>query len=403
MENLHVYAYGLFPFFPNATIPNKQKFLEKIVKGVFYKLNRTELKLCLPGLLSSLIPGLDDNNEDTTKNIYSSFNELVKIDKRNFFGVYWMLLLRCRHLRNSGIKYLLENTTKYNDISDENKKNEVLENEFPNINTTVINALCEIIKEKEVPLLRNGMDFIISRLPLTKDNTMLTDEAKITLINGALYLLVKNEASTVRRLKNWILGLMNQDDDADYESDDMKYRLGLVIKAFENIFKQDQNLDSNFIKDNILIFERFLDLEEEFVTPILSSTSYQVLKAVVNYWEKKYDSQEGIIGDPLITYIIKFFNKKNFFESLWNSLASNIIKVTNSENINELNIDETLSPLKFCLYYMEIKTNEERMKYYIPIIDNILNLIYKIPINKEQYKNIKKIILIALAYIKSLQ
>ena len=403
MENLHVYAYGLFPFFPNATIPNKQKFLEKIVKGVFYKLNRTELKLCLPGLLSSLIPGLDDNNEDTTKFIYSSFNELVKIDKRNFFGVYWMLLLRCKHLRNSGIKYLLENTTKYKDISDENKKNEVLENEFPNINTTVINALCEIIKEPEVPLLRNGMDFITSRLPLTKDNTMLTDEAKITLINGALFLLVKNEASTVRRLKNWILGLMNQDDEPDYENDDMKYKLGLVIKAFENIFKQDKNLDRNFIKDNILIFERFLDLEEEFVTPILSNTSYLVLKAVVNYWEKNFDSQEGIVGDPIIAYIIKFFNKKNFFESLWNSLASNIIKVTNSENLNDLNIDETLSPLKFCLYYMEIKTNEERVKYYIPIIDNILNLINKIPINRDQFKNIKKIILIALAYIKSLQ
>ena len=403
MENLHVYAYGLFPFFPNATISNKQKFLEKIVKGVFYNLNRTELKLCLPGLLSSLIPGLDDNNENTTKFIYSSFNELVKLDKRNFFGVYWMLLLRCKHLRNSGIKYLLENTTKYKDISDEDKKNEVLENEFPNINTTVINALCEIIKQPEVPLLRDGMDFISSRLPLSKDNTMLTDEAKITLINGAFYLLVKNEASTVRRLKNWILGLVNQDDDVDYESDDMKYKLGLVIKAFENIFKQDKNLDMKFIKDNILIFERFLDLEEEFVNPILSSISYLVLKAVVNYWEKNYDSLEGIVGDPIISYIIKFFNKKNFFETLWNSLASNVIKVTNTENFKDINIDETLSPLKFCLLYMEIKTNEERMKYYIPIIDNILNLINKIPINRDQFKDIKKIILIALAYIKSLQ
>ena len=104
MDNLHIYSYGLFPFFPNATLQNKRKFLEKIVKKTFYQLNNVELKLCLPGLLSSLIPGLDDNNEENTKMIYSSFDDLAKKDERSFFGVYWMLLLRCKHLRGSSTK-----------------------------------------------------------------------------------------------------------------------------------------------------------------------------------------------------------------------------------------------------------------------------------------------------------
>ena len=194
MDNLHIYASGLFPFFPNATLSNKQKYLDKIIKGVFSKLNSTELKLCLPGLLSSLIPGLDDNNAETTKLIYSSFDNLVKMDERSFFGVYWMLLLRCKHLRKSGIKYLIEKIKKYNEIKslEEKEQLEIIDKQLPNLNTTVVNALCEIIKDTEVPLLRDGMDFIMTRLPLSKENKILTDEAKINLIVSALYLFVKS-------------------------------------------------------------------------------------------------------------------------------------------------------------------------------------------------------------------
>ena len=260
MDNLHIYTYGLFPFFPNANLPSKKKFIEKIVKGIFINLNIIELKVCLPGLLSSLIPGLDDNNEETTKNIYSSFDDLAKKDEHSFFGVYWMLLLRCQHLRNSGIKYLLEKVKKYNDIKDlpENEQKDIIYKYFPNINSTVVNALSEIIKDKEVPVIRNGMDFIITRLPLSKNNTMISDEAKINLINSALNLYVRNEQSTIRRANNWILGLESQDDEVDYDSEDMKYKMDLVITAFKNIFKSEKNLKNNIIKNNIIIFENFL-------------------------------------------------------------------------------------------------------------------------------------------------
>ena len=401
MENLHIYAYGLFPFFPNATLQNKKKFLEKIVKGIFDKINEEELKLCLPGLLSSLIPGLDDNNEETTKLIYSSFNDLTKKDERNFFGVYWMLLLRCKHLRNSGIKYLLEKVDKYIDFKSNEEK---IKKQFPNVNTTVVNALSEIIKDKDVPLVRNGMDFITSRLPLSKENTIISDEAKINLINSSLYLFVKNDYSCIRRLKCWILGIDNQDDEVDYNSEDMKYKMGLVISAFENLFQIDYNLElesvKNTIKNNISILERFLDLEEEFVNQILPSIAFPALKSVVSFWEKFLDSSEDSFNNPIISQITTFFNKKKqYFESLWKSLASSIIieldKITN--------IDEILSPLKFCLRYINIESDKERIKFYIPIITNILNLIKQMPLKREEFKTLKKVSMVALGYIRTLQ
>ena len=401
-DNLHIYAYGLFPFFPNATIPLKKKFLEKIVKDIFIKLNNTELKICLPGLLSSLIPGLDDNNEETTKNIYSSFDDLAKKDEHTFFGVYWMLLLRCQHLRNSGIKYLLEKLSKYNDIKDLSldKQEEIINKHFPNINSTVVNALCEIIKDKEIPVVRNGMDFISTRLPLSKDNNMIKDEAKINLINSILNLYVRNEQSTIRRAKNYILGIQTQDDEVEYESEDMNYKMGLVITAFKNIFKSEKNLETNIIKNNIIMFERFLDSDEEFVNKILSSIALPLLKSAVNYWEKNLESSEEALNEPIISQITKFFDKNDKFrECLWNSLASSLIL----EYTQIKNIDEIISPLKFCLIYILIDSNKKRIRYYIPIITNILNLIKQIPIKREEFKIIKKVVMIALAYIKSLQ
>ena len=164
-DNLGIYSSGLFPFFTYASKPNKIKMLEKIIHLCFLKLEQNELNLCLSGLLSSLIPGLDDNNEEITQKIYLTFDELKKKMKPGvFYGTYYSILLRNRLLRASGIKYLLERIIKfenYKELSDEQKKEKLLD-EFPNANSLVVNSLSELIGEEEVVTVRNAMDFIIT-------------------------------------------------------------------------------------------------------------------------------------------------------------------------------------------------------------------------------------------------
>ena len=70
-DNLGIYACGLFPFYPNASLNNKKKFMKNIIVGCFLFFKAEELTLCLPGLLTSLIQGLDDNNDETKKDIYT--------------------------------------------------------------------------------------------------------------------------------------------------------------------------------------------------------------------------------------------------------------------------------------------------------------------------------------------
>ena len=74
MDNLGLYACGLFPFFANATLANKAKYLNVIVKNNLLCIDINELILCLPGLLASIIPGLDDNNDKITAMIYETLD-----------------------------------------------------------------------------------------------------------------------------------------------------------------------------------------------------------------------------------------------------------------------------------------------------------------------------------------
>ena len=160
MDNLALYASGLFPFFSHASLQNKSKFLDEIVKNHLLNINSDELTLCFPGLLASLIPGLDDNNESTTKLIFEAFEDFVAklSNKQTFFGSYWTLLLRNKQLRTSGMKYLIEKILKYSELRKKpvEEQKTLIETFYPNINTTVVNALSEVIKDEDIPTVRNG-------------------------------------------------------------------------------------------------------------------------------------------------------------------------------------------------------------------------------------------------------
>ena len=416
MDNLYLYAYGLFPFFPNANIQNKIKFIDNIITPIFLQLNKEELKLSLPGLLSSLIPGLDDNNEQTTQLIYKTFDNIISKNngemERDFFGVYWMLLLRCQHLRQSGIKYLLQKITKYDDLInlEESKKKERIEKQYPNINITVVNSLCEIIKDQDIPTIRNGMDFILSRFPLTKENDMINDDAKINMIISGLHLLIQNESSAIRRLRCWILGINNIDDDVIFDSEDMNYRMNLVVKAFKIIFNPEKNLNQEQLSDNIKIVQRFFENQEEqeqeeLINLIMPNIAYSILKCVVNYWEIILDYSENIEKGSIIHCIKQFFEgNKKYFDCLWKSLALSIKGLSKEKDLNsDKTIMGVINPLKFCLIFFDINSDKERIKYYFMIIINLLDIIQAFSIKREDFKKIRQIILISLGFIKSLQ
>ena len=465
MDNLGLYLCGLFPFFANANLANKTKYLNIIVKNNLLCIDINELNLCLPGLLASIIPGLDDNNEKITGMIYEALDSIkLRIKEHNFFGVYWTLILRNKHLRTSGMKYLVEKTNNYQDyIKMKMKKEDIIFNYFPNINTTVVNALCGVIEDNDIPTVRMGMDFIISHFPLSKDNDLINDNSKITLIIYALKLLVRNEYSTTRRLNNWLLGISNTMDEVDYESQDMQYKMDLITIAIKHIFKHDKNktLKQEELVNYIKVIEQLFAQQVEFIDYILPKVSYDILRCVVNFWKTELNSSENAFKNNVINKIRSFFIKDSAFnELLWMSIADNLKKLNKEAdtNINIINlnltinnnrdslnnsdsnllnksfsssssedkeknistntintkknsnknilalIDEIFPPLKFCLLFMDVNEEETRIKYFIPIISHLLNIMKKLKFqNVEGLKKMRQILLITLIFLKSLQ
>ena len=61
-----------------------------------------------------------------------------------------------------------------------------------------------------------------------------------------------------------------------------------------------------------------------------------------------------------------------------------------------------IGTLKFCLIYLEVPSNENKVKYYLFIINNLLNLLVQIKINdRDSLKKIRQITLITLIFFFS--
>ena len=408
-ESLGYYASGLFPFFQNASINNKKLYIDKIIKGIFCKLEHEELELCITGLLVSILPGLDDQNEDINKALKDVFNTFRNIiSNRIFFGVLWSIILRNPILRPSGMKYICEIIPNFQNYIKLNKdeKYKIANDYFPMLNTMILNALCSVIEDEDVITIRLGMDFLISRFPLNEENTLLDDDEKTNLLISVLKLYIKNEYSTTRRLSNWLLGGMIPDE-IDIKSDQIKYVLKLLINALKGIFDIKKE-DISFIqlKNNIKIIEQLISQQIQLSDDIIENISFNIISSVVNYWRRELNEKEDIKDNEIITKVGNFFNKdKSFIQWLWISLAKNLQEFNFEEDQDIINtLNKLILPLKFVLLYVDIKTIDLRLRYYFPIISNLLSIISKLVINdRESLKQTRQIIFISLVFLRKLQ
>ncbi|CAK55597.1 unnamed protein product (macronuclear) [Paramecium tetraurelia] len=111
LEDLALYSIGLLPFFSNASSKVRPQFLD-LIKQHYVPLGR-ELIPMLPGLVASILPGLDDQQEANQKNCMSVLDELSQSAGRKFLiGSVWMSMLRSSKCRSSSIKYLSQKIPK---------------------------------------------------------------------------------------------------------------------------------------------------------------------------------------------------------------------------------------------------------------------------------------------------
>ena len=92
-DNLGLYSAGLFPFFIYASAQNKIKFLNDIIKKHYLTLDISEFKLSLSGMLASILPALEEQNELMQKMIREVFLTAREKCGDDFF--FWNFMEYC--------------------------------------------------------------------------------------------------------------------------------------------------------------------------------------------------------------------------------------------------------------------------------------------------------------------
>ncbi len=139
-DNLGLYSAGLFPFFIYASAKNKTKFLDDIIKKHYLTLEISEFKLSLSGMLASILPALEEQNEVMQKSIREVFQTArEKCGDTYFFGTLWSIIFRNKKLRIDCMKYINEIIPPYNEMIDDER-----------IKSEIINEKNEIEKENEI-------------------------------------------------------------------------------------------------------------------------------------------------------------------------------------------------------------------------------------------------------------
>jgi hypothetical protein len=107
--DLGLYSSGLFPFFQFARMGNKLMYLNNIIKKHYLEISNAELAMCLPGFLVSILPGLEEQNENLLKIIKEIFAKArTMVGDSVFFGTLWSVILRTQRMRLAGMKYVSE-------------------------------------------------------------------------------------------------------------------------------------------------------------------------------------------------------------------------------------------------------------------------------------------------------
>ena len=406
-EDLGLYSSGLFPFFTYASIQNKFKYLNEIIKEHFLTLVDYEFNLCLPGMVVSIIPGLEEQNEPLQKTIKEIFGESrKKVSDSTFYGILWSIILRNQRLRNVCIKYINDTVPIYKSIEENPEtKEEVVNNYYPNISILVVNSLRVLIEESDLPSQRVGMDFIITRFPIY--NNILTEEDKILLLISGLQLLIKNDYSTTRRLQMWLMG-PGQEDELEMGDPNIKYMIELLIKAIKKIFLSSETIGKKEnLSNGIKIIDQLFKQQVKLVDYILEFVSIDMISAIELNWQNINHNPQ----DDIIARVKSFYSyDPGYLDCLWNSLGKKLNLITSShieeEDNSQFNdeMDIIVRTLKFCLDYVYLEKIDKKIKFYIPIISSLLKglLLYHVDTTDDLFE-VKPLIVLALKFVKSLQ
>ncbi|NWW03767.1 DOP1 protein, partial [Oreocharis arfaki] len=197
-KDLFLYSSGLFPLLANAAMSVKPTLLS-LYEIYYLPLGKT-LKPGLQGLLTGILPGLEEGSE-----YYERTNTLLEkvasaVDQSAFYSALWGSLLTSPAVRLPGITYVLSHLNRKLSMEDQLY---IIGSDIE----LMVEAVSTSVQDTSVLVQRSTLDLILFCFPFHMSQATRPD--MIRILSGALHVVLRRDMSLNRRLYAWLLGFDN--------------------------------------------------------------------------------------------------------------------------------------------------------------------------------------------------
>ncbi|XP_045150416.1 protein dopey-1 isoform X5 [Echinops telfairi] len=194
-KDLFLYSSGLFPLLANAAMSVKPTLLG-LYEIYYLPLGKT-LKPGLQGLLTGILPGLEEGSE-----YYERTNTLLEkvaaaVDQSAFYSALWGSLLTSPAVRLPGITYVLSHLNRKLSMEDQLY---IIGSDIE----LMVEAVSTSVQDSSVLVQRSTLDLILFCFPFHMSQATRPD--MIRILSAALHVVLRRDMSLNRRLYAWLLG-----------------------------------------------------------------------------------------------------------------------------------------------------------------------------------------------------
>ncbi|XP_064411620.1 protein dopey-1 isoform X2 [Latimeria chalumnae] len=197
-KDLFLYSSGLFPLLANAAMSVKPALLS-LYESYYVPLGKT-LKPGLQGLLTGILPGLEEGSE-----YYDRTNALLEkvaaaVEQSAFYSALWGSILTSPAVRLPGITYVLLHLNRKLSMEDQLY---IIGSDIE----LMVEAVSTSVQDSSVLVQRSTLDLILFCFPFHMSQATRPD--MIRILSAALHVVLRRDMSLNRRLYAWLLGFDN--------------------------------------------------------------------------------------------------------------------------------------------------------------------------------------------------
>nr|XP_061789665.1 protein dopey-1-like [Nerophis lumbriciformis] len=197
-KDLFLYSSGLFPLLSNAAMSVKPVLLG-LYETYYLPLGKT-LKPGLQGLLTGVLPGLEEGSEfyDRTNNLLEKV--AAAVEQSAFYSALWGSILTSPAVRLPGVSFVLLHLNRKLSMEDQLY---VMGSDIE----LMVEAVSTSVQDSSVLVQRSTLDLILFCFPFHMSQATRPD--MIRILSAALHVVLRRDMSLNRRLYAWLLGFDN--------------------------------------------------------------------------------------------------------------------------------------------------------------------------------------------------